>query len=330
MGRMKQTVLAAVLAAMAMMPGGVAAWAASLEDELFFAADAYYRGLDDRASGAFEDVLRKDPDNDYALARLGVLSAEKGDLDAAVRYLEAALAVAPDNLFALKWLGIAALRRGNPEEADRRFQAMLDADPGNPQATAWQGIALMLADQRVAAVERFAAASAADGEDPGLHYLLSLAYQALGMPENARLELEATLELRPTDVLALTRLGTLFYRQGQRDLAEAAWRQAMAVDPGYVEARFVLSRSLADEALTAQAAGNQAKAGRLWMLALEADPANGEALAAQTAASREGRAGAGSQPATDQTAKAAKDPSRKARSDAAASPSPGKAATGGN
>jgi tetratricopeptide (TPR) repeat protein len=280
MGRMMRIAATGLVLVAAGLAAAGGLFAASLEDELFFAADAYYRGLDARAVGAFKDVLAREPDNDYALARLGVLLAEKGDLDAAAATFEKALAVAPDNLFALKWLGIVALRRGNPDEAGRRFQAMHDEDPGNAQATAWQGVALMLADDPAAAVKRFAAASAADAEDPGLHYLLALAYQALDLPENARLELETTLELRPTDVPALTRLGILFYRQGQRDLAEAAWRQAMAVAPGAVEARFCLSRSLSDAALAAQAENNPAKADRLWRLALEADPGNSEAAAA--------------------------------------------------
>jgi len=289
MGPMMRIVAAVMLAAGT--AGSGLAMAASLEDELFFAADAYYRGLDARAMGGFEDVLKKDPENGYALARLGVLLAEKGDLDAAGEALQKALAVDPDNLFAMKWLGILALRRGNRDEAEKYFTAMCDIDPGNAQATAWQGVALLRSGDRVAAVKRFALASAADDADPGLHYLLSLAYMALELPENARLELETTLELRPTDVPALTRLGALFYRQGQRDLAEAAWRQAMAVDPEYAEARFFLSRSLSDQALAAQAEGNGIKAQRLWLLALEADPANGEAVLARDAASRQTRPG---------------------------------------
>lgn len=260
--------------------------AASLEDQLFLAADAYYRGLDSRAEGAFRDVLEREPDNAYALARLGVLLAEKGDLDGAETSLRKALDVSPDNLFALKWLGIAALRRGQPDEAARRFQAMLGADPGNAQATAWQGILRLVANDPAGTVRLFAAASAADEWDPGLHYLLALAYQALDMPENARLELEITLELRPTDVPALTRLGILFFRTGQRELAESSWRQALAVDPQAMEARFCLSRSLADTALAAQAAGNPAKADRLWRLALEADPGNAEAAVALHAAAQ--------------------------------------------
>ncbi|NDY58622.1 tetratricopeptide repeat protein [Desulfovibrio sulfodismutans] len=329
MERMMRMLLTAMLVfGMAGMAGPFAAGAASLEDELFFAADAYYRGLDARAIGGFEDVLKKDPANDYALARLGVLLAEKGDLDAATQRFQNALAVDPENLFALKWLGILALRRGDQDQAARRFQAMLDADPGNAQATAWQGVALMLEGDPVAAVERFAAASAADADDPGLHYLLSLAYASLGLPENARLELETTLELRPTDVPALTRLGTLFYRQGQRDLAEASWRQAMTVEPGYVEARFCLSRSLADAALAAQAEGNEAKAGRLWMLALEADPANGEALAAQNAASQEARPTPDAQRPNDkaQAPRAAEAASQKTRTDTGVSHSSEKTA----
>jgi tetratricopeptide (TPR) repeat protein len=272
--------LAAALLAAVCMGGAGAAWTASLEDELFLAADAYYRGLDARSERAFGDVLKREPDNDYALSRLGVLLAEKGDLEGAAASLEKALAAAPDNLFALKWLGIVALRRGDMDQAARRFQAMLDIDPGNGQATAWQAILLLLAGDRNAAVQRLALASAQDHEDPGLHYLLAQAFLALDMPENARLELETTLELRPTDVPALTRLGVLFYRTGQRDLAEASWRQALAVAPEAAEARFCLSRSLADAALAAQAAGNPAKADRLWRLALEADPGNGEAAAA--------------------------------------------------
>ncbi len=269
-----------ILAAAACLAMATTALGASLEDELFFAADAYYKGMDDRAERAFADVLKKDPGNDYALSRLGVVLAERGDLAGAAKRFEEALAVSPDNLFALKWLGILALRRGDGGEAYRRFQAMLDIDPGNAQATAWRGIGLLLEGNPAEAVNQFAAASAADDADPGLHFLLGVAYLGLGMPENARLELEMTLELRPTDVQALTLLGTLLSRDGQRDLAVAAWRQALAVDPGNAQARFSLSRTLADEALAARIAGREAEAVRLWMLALEADPTNAEALAA--------------------------------------------------
>ncbi|QLA17398.1 tetratricopeptide repeat protein [Desulfolutivibrio sulfoxidireducens] len=273
-------VMTMILAAVVCCAVAVTARGASLEDELFFAADAYYQGLDDRAEQGFLDVLKKDPDNEYALGRLGVVLAERGDLDGAAGRFAHVLAVSPDNLFALKWMGILALRRGDRDEAYRYFQAMLEADPENAQASAWLGIGLLLSGDAVGAVNQFAAASRADSVDPGLHFLLSVAYLGLGMPENARLELETTLELRPTDVQALTLLGTLFSRTGQRELAVAAWRQALAVEPGHAQARFCLSRSLADEALAAQVAGRGTDAARLWLLALEADPGNAEALAA--------------------------------------------------
>jgi Tfp pilus assembly protein PilF len=104
--------------------------------------------------------------------------------------------------------------------------------------------------------------------------LTGLAYWRLGAPVNARLELEAALELDPRNVRVLDLLGCVYRRQGQNELAGNAWEQALAVAPTDVQARFYLSRQAQDEGLAARLADKPAEARRAYLRALELDHAN--------------------------------------------------------
>ncbi|MBF0482709.1 MAG: hypothetical protein HQK82_13715 [Desulfovibrionaceae bacterium] len=90
------------------------------EDQLFLAADAYYTGDFKKAIQAFGDVLVLDPDNVYALSRLGASLAAAGGPGAdkaALEKFDAALAKAPNHLFARTWKGLVLLRAGDPAAA---------------------------------------------------------------------------------------------------------------------------------------------------------------------------------------------------------------------
>src|SRR5687767_14764719 len=100
-------------------------------------------GFVDRALSAFNDVLRLDPDNEYALANLQKLYEEQHQWDDAYKTRQklAALdtaAAQPGHLAILGFLenelGTQALKRTDHAEAARRFEAAIDLDAANTPA----------------------------------------------------------------------------------------------------------------------------------------------------------------------------------------------------
>ena len=149
-------------------------------------------GFVDRALEAFTEVLRFDPDNQYALANLEKLHEEQqqwADAYAARQKLEAAGAPSegPKHQRILAFLedalGREAARRGDRGEAERRFRSAIDLDERNlparlnlgdllfenrdtPSALgAWEALVGASPDRAYLAFSRLETAYAAAGDD---------------------------------------------------------------------------------------------------------------------------------------------------------------------
>ena len=100
-------------------------------------------GFVDRAVEAFTEVVRLDPDNEYALSNLEKLYEEQHQwVDAYATRQKLAARSAPSDqprhqailAFLENELGMQALRRMDYAEATRHFDAAVDLDPTNPPA----------------------------------------------------------------------------------------------------------------------------------------------------------------------------------------------------
>lgn len=257
--------------------------AAGADDQLFYAVESLARGRYAQTADALSQLLVQDPDNAYAATLLGRSRACLGQTDPARDVLEKAVAARPDNLTALWLLGCLDLLDHHVQRAGARFAAMRQADPGNVRGVVGLGLAAAMVGQTRAAVRFLAEAQAGDSQDPLVRALTGLAYWRLGAPVNARLELEAALELDPRNVRVLDWLGLVYRRQGKTDLAANAWEQALAVSPTDAQARFYLSRQAQDEGLAACLADRPVEARRAYQRALALEPANEAAAAALSA-----------------------------------------------
>jgi tetratricopeptide (TPR) repeat protein len=248
--------------------------ATELTDQLFIGAESLARSRFEQAGQAFAQALAQEPGNAYARSRQALALAGAGRFDAAVAELQKALAARSDDLFALWTLGCLELLTGQTAPAETRFAAMLAADPGNVRGTLGQGLALLLGGRVAEGVTLLAKVQAAESQDGLDRFLTGLAYWMLDAPANARLELEATLELEPRNTAALELLGLVYRRQGKAPLAKSAWEQALAIDPNQPGARFFLSRLAEDEGLAAKLADKPEEAKRAYEYALSIDPGN--------------------------------------------------------
>jgi len=260
--------------------GSPALGAVGLADTLFIGTEALQRGRYAQAVQALSDALAQDPNNAYAQGRLALALAASGQTDKARRTLEKSLAAHNDDLFALWTLGCIDLLAGQPAAAGERFAAINRADSGNIRGMVGQGLAAIAQGHTAQGLDFLAKAQASDSQDALSRFLLGLAYWMLDAPANARLELEATLELEPRNLAALELLGLVYQRQGKANLAKSAWEQALAIDPDQRGARFFLSRLDEDAGLAATLAERPEEAKRAYARALAIDPGNGAAAKA--------------------------------------------------
>jgi lipopolysaccharide biosynthesis regulator YciM len=198
-------------------------------------------GFVDRALEAFKEVLRLNPENQYALVYLEKLHEEQHQWADAYRIRKRLVDLSgpdtqPRNQAILGFLenaiGEEARRDGRRDEAARHFQAAIDLDPSTTPAY------LNLGDERLAAGDLDGAAAAWD-------HLIAVS------PERAH--------------LALDRLERLADARGTPQSFESRCRRVIAEKPQDWRARLALGRYLARR-------GQPAAAFELLLASLEQNP----------------------------------------------------------
>jgi lipopolysaccharide biosynthesis regulator YciM len=154
-------------------------------------------GFVDRAIEAFNEVLKLDPDNRYALSNLEKLHEDQHQWEQAyaARQRLAALATAADGgsesprhnevlAFLENEFGQAALRGGDIQAAARRFDAAIERDPHNVPAHLYLGDVRLKEGRTADAIEVWERLLDASPERVYLAFSrLETAYASVGMPE---------------------------------------------------------------------------------------------------------------------------------------------------
>ena len=89
----------------------------------------YMAGEHAAADDAFQQLVRLHADSSLGYRGLGSVAASRGDLKAARKHLEDALARAPDDARTLQSLALVDMREGDYEQALRRVDQLLQGDP---------------------------------------------------------------------------------------------------------------------------------------------------------------------------------------------------------
>lgn len=110
-------------------------------------------GQKDKALDLFNDVLRREPDNETALYRLGQLLMDMGETEQARVHLSRMYAVNPRFADGLFLLGREAFVRKAFAEAERYFREAVREDPNNTSFRIWLSNALIETGKRAEAKE---------------------------------------------------------------------------------------------------------------------------------------------------------------------------------
>lgn len=275
---MKTLLIRPLCLALALVASVPARAAQEAMDLLFTAQEWQAKGNLDAARQSVQDALKLDPGDSFARIRLAQIDASAGDRKSALDALAKVLSSDPDNLLALTWQGHLLLAEGQSASAESAYRRVLSQDPDNGWARLGVAACLLSRGSLKEAAAPLAKAQAAAGEDADLHLALGDTFWRLGLPVNARLELERALEINPRELRALVLAGEVYQRLDLSNLAMDAWRQALAIDPSATSARFRILLTLGRQADRAAASGNRDEAVRIWRTMLTYDPLDPVAL----------------------------------------------------
>jgi Tfp pilus assembly protein PilF len=209
-----------------------------------------------------------------ALATLGLLYYEKGFLDEARRYLEAATELEPASARTWNNLGLTLRRQGDAAAAERAFRRARDLAPDDAQAANNLGLLLVAAERwpEAVAVLRDATGRAPDNAAAWLN--LGLAHRGDGDLAAAARALDRALALDDGNAAGLgaraaSYLAVVRFEQGDVAGAAAAAAQAIAWRPEDLEAWVY-------QGLAQQLQGDPAAARESFRRAILIDPTRAE------------------------------------------------------
>lgn len=183
--------------ARSLMPGGTAKANQTLESQLALARLSERHGDTRTAEQIYTKVLQKDPGNQLALHRLGVLAARIGENEKAAEHLEAAARLGPPSSELLNDIGFNLFAMRRLPEAEAAFRQAIAADPQNKAARNNLGLVLGETQRYEESLAEFRRASSEAEAHANLAYAKSQAGDLQGAQSSYHRALTLDKELKP-------------------------------------------------------------------------------------------------------------------------------------
>ena len=194
-----------------------------------------------RAVANLTNIVQKSPNNALALVRLGEALIANDQQTEAIAQLEAAIKIEKDNSQALTDLGLIAMDRREWKTAEGYWMRVIDVIGSAEMASKDQrladtyyylGTTLIEEKRNEEAVADLKKSLQIKRDSSPVHYMLSVAYQRLGLAQKQREELQVVLAFDPNEAQANYDLGVLTLKS---DPAEAAELFRIAADKAPAE-----------------------------------------------------------------------------------------------
>lgn len=179
----------------------------------------------------YERLVELSPGQPNPLQRLGQARLADGDVEGALRDLQAALEIDPRNLRAIIGLGLAHLRLDRSQEAEQEFRRALEMDPVNAPANTFLGEILMDRGEREAAARCFTEALSRNPEHTRALWDLASLDLEQGKVDDAIRWCEQALHITPDLPEAHNVLGLAFEKRGDLERARLHFSLAHRFDP---------------------------------------------------------------------------------------------------
>jgi thioredoxin-like negative regulator of GroEL len=183
------------------------------------------------AERLYAQALEKSPDNVQAYLGLGHCARKRGDREAAIAHVRAAMKAAPAEPWPLLDLSADLRELGRLDEAEAAAGQALALAPQNAQAHIALGACARKRGDRQASMAIYRAAIAAVPNDPWLRIELAADLRELQQVDAAADMYAHVLTIAPGNVQALLGLGFCARARGDRAAALARFEAAAAANP---------------------------------------------------------------------------------------------------
>lgn len=232
--------------------------------ELAEAATLLRKGNIARAERLTRDVLKKDPEDVFAIRLLATIGVKVGQLDDAMHLLERCLQLAPEFHVARHGLAVVLLRKNELDRADAEADKLLRAEPNNPNYLLLKGTMLVRKGEHEAALELYERILKDYPNQAGAQMNYGHTLKALGHVDPAVDAYRRSIELSDTAGEAYWSLANLkTFRFSDDDIADMQRRVDDEVDDPEDQAHlsFALGKGLEDrkaydDAFASYARGN--------------------------------------------------------------------------
>ena len=190
----------------------------------------------------FDAVLKRDPENRFALLRSGTAMLAAGDPRRAADRLTKVVAANPAQPEARSSLAQALIRAGRPRDAVPHAMEAARLQPRRAAVWADLGTTLGLSAKPSEAVHAFETAVGLEPENPSLVLRLAFAEHAAGRPADAARDLARAATLQGKAFEHAGALGVILFDLGRRDEARPWLEATRASDPDFAAAKDRLGR----------------------------------------------------------------------------------------
>jgi uncharacterized protein (TIGR02466 family) len=205
---------------------------------------AHQRGNAAAAKRLYRKVLKAQPSHFKALRLSGTLAHQLGEVEEAIKLLNAAVRHAPaDETGALEDLGLIHLQTGGQEKAENLLCRAVEIKPNSLTALSRLGSTLITCGRGSDAVKVLRRARDIDSEDPQIGYALAHALLESSEFDEAVRVADETLILRPEDPPTLVIKGVALYQLERLEEAERVLAQSVSLEAGDVNTWIHLGRT---------------------------------------------------------------------------------------
>ncbi len=178
-------------------------------------------------------ILDEEPNHPGALHLLGLIAKQKGDLRAAIVYLNRSLTANGSNAAAWQHAGDILMSGGDVPGGITYYEQVLRLRPDFADGWSTLGLALQRVGQAARAVECLQRAVLLAPSSAPAHNNLGSALRRLGKRDEAAAAFEAAQRLWPDSPDIAYNLGNTRFDQGDLDAAIACYRRALNLKPTY-------------------------------------------------------------------------------------------------
>ena len=182
------------------------------------------------------------PDHIGALHYLGVIAAQQGELDEAIRLIRRAIELDSNSAASHNDLGIALAARGRLEDAIAQYEQAVAIDANHIEAHNNLGVALLAAHRPEQAVEHFESALAIRPESAEIINNLGNAFLAMG--RKGETSARKAIADKPHLAAGFRDLGTASPAIMLIEAAIRGYAKALALKPDYAEAHHNIANAL--------------------------------------------------------------------------------------